>query len=228
MRKSYPKDRHEIWADGVCKVCNDKFENPELDVICHICNKSFALKEAQILEVPKFALNPSRIKEIRQNVASREDIRRLLANLGFAITMPGLTIGEKSGIEHHFSLIATRYIDQKQIMIALDHAVSEIEVQTSPLILYIYKTSEVKVDIPIFVAMPKLNDTAKRIAQGHQILLVEGSTDNPETIKQIQQNIESRIFELIPSSEPLEDEKLKNQEKRSIFTKAKQKISILA
>lgn len=116
--------------------------------------------------------------------------------------MPGLAIGEKSGMQHHFSLIATRYIDQKQITIALDHSVSETEVQASPLILYVYKTSEVKVDIPIFVAVPKLSDTAKKIAQGRQILIVEGLTDNPEIIKQIQQEIEKCIFQLTTSLKP--------------------------
>ena len=218
------KETRNMGRWYVCKACNDKFENPELDIICQNCGKSFSSKEANILEVPKFALNTSRIKEIRQNVASLEDIKRLLTNLGFTTKMPGLIVGEKSGMQHHFSITATRYIDQKQITIVLDHAVSEIEVQTSPLILYIYKTSEVKVDIPIFVAMPKLNETAKKIAQGHQILIVEGSTDNPETIKQIQQEIENRILQQTVDLKPKEEETPKVQVNKSIFTKAKQKI----
>ncbi len=212
----------------LCKSCNDKFENPELDVLCHNCDKSFSTKEAHILEVPKFTLNPSRIKEIRQNVASLEDIQRLLKKLNFGVKMSGLAIGEKSGINHHFSLIATKFIGQKEIMIALDHAVSETEVSQSPLILYIYKTSEIKVDIPIFVAMPKLSDTAKKIAQGHQILVVEGSTDNPETIKQIEQEIENRILKLTMESKVEEEIAPKIQEKSSLFKKAKKKISVLA
>ena len=81
----------------------------------------------------------------------------------------------------------------QEIIIALDHAISESEVQTSPLILYIYKTSEVKVDFPIFIAMPKLNETAKKIAQGHDILLIEGSTDEKETIEKIRHQIESKL-----------------------------------
>jgi hypothetical protein len=129
-------------------------------------------------------------------------------------------VGKKSAMQHHFSLIAKRYIDQKEITIALDHAVSEVEVQTSPLILYIYKTSEIKVDIPIFVAMPKLNDMARKIAQGHQILLVEGPTDNPETIKHIEQEIENRILQIAPSPQPQEDPAQKPaKEKKSIFSK---------
>ena len=89
-------------------------------------------------------------------------------------------------MQHHFSLIAKKQITSGQeIVIALDHVVSESEVQTSPLILYIYKTSEIKVDIPIFVAIPALSETAKKIAQGHDILLIEGSTEQAQAISKI-------------------------------------------
>lgn len=221
------KETRNMGRWYLCKSCNDKFENPELEILCHNCDKNFSPKDAQILEVPKFMLNQSRIKEIRQNVASLEDIQRLLKKQNFDVKMPGLAIGKKSGIYHHFSLIATKLIDQKEIMIALDHAVSETEVTQSPLILYIYKMSEIQVDIPIFVGMPRLSETAKKIAQGHQILVVEGSTDNPETIKNIEQEIENRILS-ISSLLKIKDFTPKIQGKRSLFRKAKYKISGLA
>ena len=177
----------------VCNECTERFENPEFDMICRSCNKHFNIKEAHITEIPKFSLNITRKKEIRQNVASLEDIRALLTELGFSIEIPGLTIGVKSGMQHHFSLIAKKQVGEQEIVIALDHAVSESEVQTSPLILYIYKTSEVKVDIPIFIAIPHLHETARKIAQGNEILLIEGSTDDQEVIKNIRSEIEKRI-----------------------------------
>src|SRR5208283_3827225 len=58
----------------VCQECGEKFENPEFDLICRNCNKNFTIKEAQVTEIPKFSLNLTRKKEIRQNVASLEDI----------------------------------------------------------------------------------------------------------------------------------------------------------
>ena len=206
----------------VCQECGEKFENPEFDLICRNCNKNFTIKEAQVTEIPKFSLNLTKKKEIRQNVASLEDIRTLLAELGFSIEIPGLTIGQKSGMQHHFSLIAKKQISGQEIVIALDHAVSESEVQTSPLILYIYKTSEVKVDIPIFVAIPKLSDTAKKIAQGNNILLIEGSTEEPEVINKIKTEIEGRIAE-INQKEPTNESKSKEPKEKpetlSLFSK---------
>jgi predicted RNA-binding Zn-ribbon protein involved in translation (DUF1610 family) len=177
----------------VCQECGEKFENSESDLICRSCTKNFTIKEAKPLEIPKFSLNLQRKKEIRQNVASLENIQGLLTSLGFSVGIPGLVIGQKSGMQHHFSLIAKKIVDGQEKVIALDHSVSESEVSTSPLILYIYKTSEVKVDIPIFVAIPRLNETARKIAQGHNILLIEGSTDDKEMMSKIKSEIEKSL-----------------------------------
>ena len=193
----------------VCQECGERFENTESDIVCRTCSKIFTIKEAKVIDVPKYSLNMTRKKEIRQNVASLENIKELLINLGFSVEIPGLVMGEKSGIQHHFSLIAKKMVARQEKIIVLDHAVSESEVTTSPLILYIYKTSEVKVDVPIFAAIPHLNETAKKIAQGHNILLIEGSADEQEGIGKLRTEIE-RIIEAKPqdssiSKQPEED-----------------------
>ena len=180
----------------VCQSCADRFENPEYDLICHNCNTNFTIKESTIREIPKFSLNLQRKKEIRQNVASLEDIKMLLSELGFSIEIPGLATGLKSGMQHHFSLIAKKTVNNNEVVIALDHATSETEVQVSPLILYIYKTSEVKVDIPIFIAIPNLNETARKIAQGHEILVIEGLTEELEHLAHIKAEIGRRLNEI--------------------------------
>ena len=41
--------------------------------------------------------------------------------------------------------------------------------------------------------MPKLNETAKKIAQGHEILLIEGSTEEKDAMEKIKKDIEFRI-----------------------------------
>jgi predicted RNA-binding Zn-ribbon protein involved in translation (DUF1610 family) len=193
----------------VCQECEEKFENPESDIVCRSCTKNFTIKEAKPIDIPKFSLNLQRKKEIRQNVASLENIQNLLGNLGFSIEIPGLVIGQKSGMQHHFSLIAKKIVNGQEKVIALDHSVSESEVSTSPLILYLYKTSEVKVDIPIFVAIPQLNETARKIAQGHNILLIEGSTEEKEVMAKLKSEIERSL-----DAKP-QDNSLNNQSEES-------------
>ena len=207
----------------VCQECGEKFENPEFDLICRNCNKNFTIKEAKITEMPKFSLNLERKKEIRQNVASLENIRDILGDLGFRVEIPGLATGQKSGMQHHFSLLAKKDVNGQEIVIALDHAVSEFEVQTSPLILYIYKTSELKVDIPIFIAMPKLNESAKKIALGHEIMLIEGATEEKGEMEKIKLEIEGKVNQISQkitiADEPVIEEPETKQETKSFFGK---------
>ena len=173
--------------------------------------------------MPKFSLNLERKKEIRQNVASLENIRDILGDLGFRVEIPGLAIGQKSGMQHHFSLLAKKDVNGQEIVIALDHAVSESEVQTSPLILYIYKTSELKVDIPIFIAMPKLNESAKKIALGHEIMLIEGATEEKGEMEKIKLEIEGKVNQISQkitiADEPVIEEPETKQETKSFFGK---------
>jgi ssDNA-binding Zn-finger/Zn-ribbon topoisomerase 1 len=176
----------------ICKQCGDRFENPEFDVACRKCGKVFAIKEAQVTDIPKYSLNLNRKKETIQNIASLENVRNLLGDLGFQVETPGLITGQKSGIQHHFSLIAKKLVDNHEVIVALDHAVSESEVTASPLILYIYKTSEVTVDVPIFIAVPGLSENARKVAVGHNIMLIEGSMDEKEIMQRIKTEVANR------------------------------------
>ena len=180
----------------ICHECGERFENPESDLICRNCKKKFGIKEALVTEVPKYSLNLEKRNEIRQNVAGLEDIRAILDGLGFSVEIPGAAVGQKSGMQHHFSLIARKQVNAAEIVVGLDYAVSESEVQSSPIILFVYKTSEVKVDIPIFIAVPKLDDSAKKIAQGHNILLIEGFAEQEEANKKTKTQIEERLRQI--------------------------------
>ncbi len=184
-----------LWY--VCRGCGERFEHPHLDLICRKCDKQFASEAAIVREISKYALNPSREQEIRQNVTSLESIYKLLTELGFSVEMPASVIGEKSGIEHKFSLLARKKFDERESIIAIDHAVGDTEVGSPPLILYIYKISEVKVDLPIFVAIPKLSETAKRIAQGYNLLVIEGIPKEKERLAMLNEEIQKRVDERI-------------------------------
>jgi len=216
----------------VCRDCNEKFEHPDLQIICRKCNRIFPIEESKVLEIPKFTLNKKRKNEISQNVASLQRISKLLQDLNFQVEIPGIAIGQKSGIKHHFSLIARKDIQGEEIILALDHAVSEIEVQSSPLILYIYKTSEVKVDIPIFIAIHKLSETAKKVAQGHEILLIEGSPESQETINQIEREIDFIVLQktLPPQETPIltNEQKGKKEDKKTKKYKSEMKPQLFS
>jgi DNA-directed RNA polymerase subunit RPC12/RpoP len=182
-----------LWY--VCKECGEKFEHPDLDVTCRKCDNKFKVETGIIREISKYALNPDREQEIRQNVTSLESIYKLLTELDFSVEMPASVTGEKSGIQHKFSLIAKKKFGERENIVAVDHAVGDSEVGVSPLIVYIYKISEVRVDLPIFVAIPKLGETARRIAQGYNILVIEGIPKEKERLAMLNDEIQTRLSE---------------------------------
>jgi len=180
-----------LWY--ICRECGEKFEHPHLNLICRKCDTQFTTQTAVVREVSKYSLNPDKEQEIRQNVTSLESIKELLTEIGFGVEMPASAIGEKSGIQHNFSLIAKKELGDRENIIAIDHAVGDIEVGAFPLILYTYKISEVKVDLPIFAAIPKLCETAKRIAQGYNLLIIEGIPQNKEQLAMLHDEIQKRL-----------------------------------
>jgi hypothetical protein len=186
-----------LWY--VCRECQEKFEHTHLDLICRKCDKQFTIQTALVQEISKYTLDPNKEQEIRQNVASLESINELLIELGFTVEMPASVIGKKTGIQHSFSLIAKKKFGERETIVAVDHAVGDIEVSASSLILYTYKISEVEVDLPIFVAIPKLSETAKRIAQGYNLLVIDGIPQKKEQLAMLRdvipQILSKRIIE---------------------------------
>lgn len=194
-----------LWYS--CQECKEKFEHPQLNLICRKCENEFSIQTAQIREISKYALNPDKEQEIKQNVTSLESIEKLLAELGFSVEVAASAVGEKSGIEHNFSLMATKKVGDRAKLVAIDHAVSSIEVGAPPLILFTFKISEVKVDLPIFVALPKLSETAKRIAQGYNILVIDGLPTQKDELAILYSEIQKRLKEPVV---------LKREEKKAI------------
>ena len=204
----------------ICRECNEKFERPEFDLICRKCDTSFTIEKVNLKEISKYSINSSRIKEIRQNVTSLESLSKLLTSIGFTVEVPGTAIGERSRMQHHFSVIAKKQHLDREIVVGIDHAVADEEVQASALILYVYKTSEVKVDFPIFVAVPKISETARKIAVGNGIMLIEGVPDEKDSIPQIRQAIEKWLKEganqPLTAQPKIQPEKEPNKTKREL------------
>jgi hypothetical protein len=182
-----------LWY--ICRSCKERFEHPNLDLVCRRCKKQFTVRNASIREIAKYALNWEKEEEIRQNVTSLGSISFMLNELGFTVEEPTIIIGEKSGIQHRFSLVAKKKIGGEEKLLVVDHAVGDIEIGAAELIVFNYKISDVSVDLPIFIAIPKLNETAKKIAQGQNILVIEGLPEEKGQLAKISGDIQKRLKE---------------------------------
>lgn len=182
-----------LWY--MCRSCRERFEHPELDLVCRICGNKFETHAIQVKEIHKYSINPELEQEIRQNVTSLESLNKILTDIGFLVEESASVIGEKSGIQHNFSILAKRNFNGRELVVSVDHAVASGEVTASPLILYTYKLSEVKVDLPIFVAIPMLSEVGRRIARGYDIFVIEGVPKNAEELNRIQEEIKAKLKE---------------------------------
>ncbi len=195
-----------LWY--ICKDCKEKFEHPNIDLVCHTCNNEFTIRTSIIKEISKYHLNPDKENEIRQNVTSLESVNDILTNLGFDIELSASLVGDKSGIEHKFSLVGRRESLDGDCVIVLDHAVGDTEVNASSLILYLYKISEINYDLALFLAIPKLSDMAKKIAEGYNILIIEGIPENEEQLEILKKEIDYKIHSEINKDKEKMFEKL--------------------
>jgi len=184
-----------LWY--VCRACKERFEHPNLDLVCRICKNQFTVRNATIRDIAKYALDWDKEEEIRQNVISLGSISLILNELGFTVETSTMIIGEKSGIQHRFSLVAKKKIGGQEKLLVVDHAVGDKEIGAASLIVFNYKISDVSVDLPIFIAIPKLNETAKKIAQGQRILVIEGLPEEKEQLTKISEDIQKRLKEKI-------------------------------
>ena len=204
----------------LCRNCEEKTVKPGLKMQCRKCNKDFSIEESKLLEISKFSLNPDRRNEIKQRVASFDKIIKMLQDLDFEVEVPGYITGQKSGMKHHFTLIAKRPVEDEEFVLTLDHTVWGTEIKSSAVIVYVYKISEIRVDIPVFLGINKISEEAKKIAKGHNVLLIEGSPENEQTIEQIKTQVEQKIsnkkskhLQIIAADEKIDDNKKKPNSK---------------
>ena len=198
-----------VWY--VCKDCGERFEHPEIELACRNCDAKAAIETATVREVWRYSLNPIREQEIRQNVVSLETIRDFLTDEGFNVEPSGTITGERSGIQHTFSLVGRKlYQDEEGVMrtriLTVDHAADDKDISSSPIILYTYKLTEVKIDVPIFIAIPKLSETARKIALANRIIVVQGVPRDKSQLGELKQAIDEKIEQRIKADQALRAE----------------------
>ncbi len=191
-----PLNQHDFRNRGrwyICKDCQERFGTPEIKYHCRKCGNMFSTENAKTVTISKYQLNPLRKREIRQRLASIEGIIQIIKDLGFSIKQPGTILDKQSNTKHQFTAIAKGKRDKKEVTIVIDEAVADAEVQSSAIILYKYKISEVQNDLPIFIAIPKLSEDARKIAQGRNILVIEGTPTSNANLLELGKKIEKRV-----------------------------------
>ena len=171
-----------IWC--TCNECSKSFDMPVVSHLCRKCQKNFMFEEAICKDVYSYTVSEEAVKEASLGVVLIAPIRNFFEERGFKVETPGFLKGA-SGASHTFDVTASkeevsRYIAVCDVAVSTDDIVAE-----QPVIALFAKVYDVAPDKACLIAIPKTNESGKRLASLYKINLIEAK-DQKEVIKALQ------------------------------------------
>jgi hypothetical protein len=162
--------RAGVWC--TCKDCSRSFDIPVVKLFCRNCHEEFTFEEATIKDVYTYALKEEARREAAEGWVLIPPISEFLSQNGFEVKSPAFLKG-KSGANHMFDIVASRGENAKNVMVvdlatSTDNVVSE-----QPVIALFAKIYDVSPDAAYLIAIPKLNDNARKMAELYNIQAIE-------------------------------------------------------
>jgi transcription elongation factor Elf1 len=173
-----------IWC--TCKDCGKSFDIPVPRHFCRDCQAKFTFEEIEVKDVYAYSLN----EEVRSEIAAGwifiAHIREFLLENGFQVETPAFLKG-KSGANHMFDIAA--YKGEKKGVTVMDLATSNEDiVPEQPVIALFAKIYDVSPDSAYLIAIPKLSENGKKMAELYNIKVVEAK-DAKEITKMLREKL---------------------------------------
>jgi transposase-like protein len=162
-----------VWC--ACKDCNKSFDIPVAEHFCKNCHEVSTFEEAVIDDVYAYVLKANITAESSLSWYLSSAVSNLLAKQGLKVEASSVVKG-KSGASHNFDIVA--YNADKSKKTVIDIATAETTVSEQPLIALFAKIFDVTPEKAYLIAVPKLNDNAKKMAELYNIQAVEAK--NPD------------------------------------------------
>jgi Thaumarchaeal output domain 1 len=166
-----------VWC--TCINCSKSFDIPVSEHFCRNCNATSTFEEASIKEVYSYTLSKDVKADSFQSLFLITPIQEFFVKEGFTVMSPASLKG-KSGANHSFDIIAHKGdVDDPQGMIVVDLATSTGDVVSEqPVIALFAKVFDVSPEKAYLIAIPKLNENGKRMAELYNIHTIE--VENPK------------------------------------------------
>jgi hypothetical protein len=177
--------RAGVWC--TCKDCSKSFDIPVVKLFCRDCHEDFTFEDAIIKEVYTYALKEEARREAAEGWVLISPITEFLMQNGFKVKSPAFLKG-KSGANHMFDIVAWPKENEKSVMV-IDLATStENAVSEQPIIALFAKIYDVSPDTAYLIAIPNLNDNARKMAELYNIRAIE-ATNPKEAINSLKEKM---------------------------------------
>ncbi|MBC7129703.1 hypothetical protein H5T51_00595 [Candidatus Bathyarchaeota archaeon] len=164
-----------IWC--TCNECGKSFDMPLTKHFCRDCQEIFTFEEIEFKDIYVYRLNEKVKNEIAPNLTFIGPVREFLLENGFDVEAPAFLKG-KSGATHIFDIAVYRG-NEKKCLAVMDIATSHEEVITEqPVIALFAKIYDVSPESAYLIAIPELNENAKKMAELYNIKIIEGKSAN--------------------------------------------------
>ncbi len=160
-----------IWC--TCKDCGKSFDIPVIKHFCRDCQAGFTFEDVEIRDVYTYTLNEEVKGEITAGWIFVAPIKEFLIESGFVVEAPAFLKG-KSGANHMFDISAYKKGNARKVTVMDVATATEDAVSEQPVIALFAKIYDVAPDSAILIAIPKLGDNAKKMADLYNIKVIEG------------------------------------------------------
>jgi transcription elongation factor Elf1 len=169
-----------VWC--TCRECGKSFDIPFASYFCRDCRGDFDFEEIMIKTAYTYSLKEEAKNEATSGWILIAPIRELLVDRGFNVESPAFLKG-KSGANHMFDVVARKREGQQKTTVIDLATSSEGIISEQPVIALFAKIFDVSPDDAYLVAMPKMSENAKKMAQLYKILVVEAKNEKEATNK---------------------------------------------
>ena len=174
-----------IWC--VCNNCGKSFDVAVPSHFCRSCMANSTFEEIVIKDVYSYTLKKDVSTESALNWFLVAAIREFLMQEGLNVESPSMLKG-KSGANHTFDIVAYKE-DKSRNVIVVDLAMSAGSVVSEqPIIALFAKIFDVSPEKAFLIAMPKLSENGKKMAELYKIRAIEAENQE-QALKALKESL---------------------------------------
>ena len=175
-----------VWCK--CNNCEKNFDIPTPSHFCRKCGSISTFEEINLKNVFAYRVKETSKKGSSNSPLINIGINKFLTENGWKVKSSA-KINGKSGTEYTFDIIAFKGSKSKESMV-IDIVTSEEMVLEQPVVTLFAKIFDVTPNRSLLIAMPKINDNGKKMAELYKIQIIEAK-DQTQVIEKLKKIVEA-------------------------------------